>query len=1508
MIARLRPWARQRSGNSLACLLGRCALVLAIAGATGSRSSAADWPTYRHDVTRSGITSESLAWPLAECWTFQARHAPRPAWGDPKPGPVEDILELRRVHFDDAFQIVGGNGALYFGSSADHKAYCLDLATGAVRWTKSTGGPIRLAPTLSDGRVYVGSDDGYIYCWDAAQGGEIWRFRAAPEDRRLLGHGKLISLWPSRTSVLVDGGVAYFGAGIFPAEGVFLYGVDASSGKLLWRNDSTGENPQSRVSPQGYLVASPTTLYAPMGRVSPAAFRRADGQLVYETSFGKTVGGSYALLAGDHIYTGTEELVAFDQQSRDRFALFPGRRLIVGEDVYYLATGTELMALDRKQRSQLWKVPCPAADELILAGSVLIAGGADEVTAFEAQTGASLWHAGVDGAAKGLAVVDGRLLVSTDRGQITCFGPSAASRHGRRTQDAVQEPFAESPYRAMLAEAAETILATAGVRDGYCLVLGCETGQLAWELAQHSNLMVYVVAEDAEKADTVRQAIDATGMLGARICVEHIPAERLPYADYFANLIVSETAVVQGTLPRYAAEAARLLKPQGGVLMIGQPTNRAADVPELRDDTVRRWREAWTTAPAEVVRSQGAWLLSRRGPLAGAGNWTHQYGNPENTACSDDQRVKIPLGLLWFGSPGPGDMVNRHSRAAAPVSLDGRMFVQGENVIMAYDIYNGVQLWTRELAGAMRPNASHDSSNLSVGRHGLFVGVGPRCLQLDCATGETRAEFPVPASTGKAQRWGYVATAGERLYGSRAAATGVSDAVVAYDAGTREQAWIFESPGIAHNSITISDGSMFLVASPTAEEKQEVLGAEQQRVQQLPEAERKAAAETLAKTDVRAVVAVDLASGQLRWRRALDFTQCGPNVSAMCHQGVLVLFGVYLDGHYWKEFFAGQFAGRRIIALSAPDGSTLWSQPLGYRVRPLIVGDTLHVEPWALELRTGKHRQRINPITEQEENWQFARPGHHCGCPSASPNCLFFRSWNLGYYDLVGDYGTMHFGGQRPGCWINFMATGGLVVMPEASTGCMCDFPNMGTVAFQPTDQQKAWAWYSTSGPALPVKQLALNLGAPGDRRDSTGKLWLAYPRPSGSLVLSSRAEATFHTGGGFVRENSVYSPAAGTEDPWLFASTANGLKKLVVPLLAAGDGRATYRVRLGFLEPLESPTGRRVFDVQLQGRTVAEGLDIAHETGAAHRVVWKEFAGIEVHEALSVELAARQAAPDASAWPLLHAVEVEREQILGPGCTLPDFLLNDAEPTKTGDVVLVNLGDGAFQGQLILETPPSIRIEPSAMRLDLPAGSRNTLPLRATVQAGLQPGIHPIAVRLLRDDGAVELERSLQLEYLGGLTRVVFPVSEDTHVTQRYPDRNFGSASALLVDGGDQKMGDGHHSTALLKFVVQLPAKPVSVRLRIVNAGNPTGDAGRLCLAEGTWQEAKLTYANRPQIGRELAKLGRLAENQVLELQLPADSIQNGELTLAIDPTSTDGVDFLARESGTPPQLVVEY
>ncbi len=1271
--------------------LGRLALLAWIVATISSGAVAEDWPTYRHDAARSGITSEKVQTPLVECWVFKARHAPQPAWSDPKPEPVGgwyELTELRRNHFDDVFQPVVADGAVYFGSSADGKVYCLDAATGRIRWTASTGGPVRLAPAIVGPRVFVGSDDGYAYCLDAKDGSVRWKFHAAPEDRRVLGHGKMISLWPLRTGVLVDDGVAYFTAGIFPAEGVFLYAVDAETGKKVWCNDTCGEEPQSRISPQGYLLASDSQLYVPMGRVSPAAFDRRDGRLVHGSPwFIHDIGGTYALLADDYLFTGTEEIIAYDRQSlKNRFAWFAGRQLVVTRDLSYMMTDRRMTAIDRKTypeasrrrmaaRQEIrskksesakaklkkaeadmaacvkWQCPAECPDALILAHDVLVAGGKDRVVAVDAATGKKLWTGSVDGTAKGLAVAAGRLFVSTDKGMIHSFAPEGTPRHGPVTEPVKDNPYPNSPTVPMFRQAAETILNGTGIKRGFCLVLGIQTGELALELAKRSELTICAVSPDAEKVAAAQKALDAAGLHCNRVCVQQCPLDKVPYTDYFANLIVSETAMVGGQVPGNPAEMLRMTKPLGGVIMIGQPAQRPKSVKPLDPETLRKWLADSKLEGGQVVTQNGTWVKITRGALPGAGSWTHQYANVGNTACGDDQLVNAPLGVLWFGSPGPTRMPERHRRAAAPLSLDGRMFVQGDNTVMAYDAYNGLKLWGRDIPGAIRTSTSHTCGNLAVSRAGLFVAAGQKCLRLDPATGQTKATY----SHGDSGRWAYLACVGKLLYGSRDAGSNKSSRLFALDIETGQTRWAYDAKQIPNNSIAIGDGKLFFVTGGvTDDDRQKALDQHNAVVDKLPEPLRAKAKTAPDKADVRMVVALDATTGQPRWKKPVDLTNCGgfhaavprdyAMMSAMYNNGVLTLFGVYLDGHYWKQFFAGQFDTRRIVALSGGDGKLLWSRPVGFRVRPLIVGDTFHAEPWALDLQTGQQRTRTHPVTGKPDPWQFARPGHHCGCPAATPNCMFFRSYCLGYYDLVGDYGTMHFGAQRPGCWINFIPAAGLLLVPEASAGCMCPFPNICSIAFKPTKQNKAWAWYSAPGPMTPVKRLGLNFGAPGDRRDTAGNLWLGYPRPGGSLVLQFKLDTSFHPGGRFVGHNSVYTKIAAADNPWLFASEARGLSKCVVPLLGKGDEKALYRVRLALAAPAGDKPGRRVFDIKLQGKIVAENFDISQQAGGTSRAVFKQYDGIEVSDKLIVELVPKAEKPTAEQLPVLHAMEIIRQ------------------------------------------------------------------------------------------------------------------------------------------------------------------------------------------------------------------------------------------------------------------------
>ena len=69
-----------------------------------------------------------------------------------------------------------------------------------------------------------------------------------------------------------------------------------------------------------------------------------------------------------------------------------------------------------------WKRPCRYPYSLVLAGDVLFAGGADEVTAMATADGRTLWSGKVTGRALDLALSGGRVIVSTDQGTLHCFG------------------------------------------------------------------------------------------------------------------------------------------------------------------------------------------------------------------------------------------------------------------------------------------------------------------------------------------------------------------------------------------------------------------------------------------------------------------------------------------------------------------------------------------------------------------------------------------------------------------------------------------------------------------------------------------------------------------------------------------------------------------------------------------------------------------------------------------------------------------------------------------------------------------------------------------------------------------------------------------------------------------------------------------------------------------------------------------------------------------------------
>ncbi len=200
------------------------------------------WPTYRSDVRRSGY--QDLAAPSE----------PKVAWTTKLSSQITAP--------------VSADGLVLVAETDRHTLHALSTADGKSVWTFVADGRIDSPPTLSAGRCLFGTRSGFVYCLRATDGALIWRFRAAPQDRRVFAYEQLESAWPVHGSVLVretpqyrsharqsegldsipppsgDGGyegrsVAYFAAGRSARidGGIRIHALDVRKGELLHKAD-----------------------------------------------------------------------------------------------------------------------------------------------------------------------------------------------------------------------------------------------------------------------------------------------------------------------------------------------------------------------------------------------------------------------------------------------------------------------------------------------------------------------------------------------------------------------------------------------------------------------------------------------------------------------------------------------------------------------------------------------------------------------------------------------------------------------------------------------------------------------------------------------------------------------------------------------------------------------------------------------------------------------------------------------------------------------------------------------------------------------------------------------------------------------------------------------------------------------------------------------------------------------------------------------------------------------
>ncbi|MGA2501624.1 MAG: PQQ-binding-like beta-propeller repeat protein, partial [Tepidisphaeraceae bacterium] len=104
-----------------------------------------------------------------------------------------------------------------------------------VVWSFVADGRISAAPVVHEGKVCLGSHDGWVSCLDLRDGRVLWRFLAAPNHRKIVAYGQLESSWPVY-GVVVHDGLFAVSAGRHPEldGGIYFYGLDPATGQARW--------------------------------------------------------------------------------------------------------------------------------------------------------------------------------------------------------------------------------------------------------------------------------------------------------------------------------------------------------------------------------------------------------------------------------------------------------------------------------------------------------------------------------------------------------------------------------------------------------------------------------------------------------------------------------------------------------------------------------------------------------------------------------------------------------------------------------------------------------------------------------------------------------------------------------------------------------------------------------------------------------------------------------------------------------------------------------------------------------------------------------------------------------------------------------------------------------------------------------------------------------------------------------------------------------------------------
>ena len=213
------------------------------------------------------------------------------------------------------------NGLVLIGGGFTFRAF--DAVTGEPRWEVPLQYGGQASPMVHEGKVFVGSQQGWMYGLDAQRGTSLWR---VPTEGIVFG------------SVALDGSSLVYGTD----EGI-LYNVSPDTGRVTWRAKVDGAIFASPVIADGLV-------YIPTQAGNTAAFDLVSGELRWTADFGSA--HAMAVANGVVVQAGTDGGIrGLDSQTGTLLWLYPTTTRVstapsIAGNMVLVGSGESLLGID----------------------------------------------------------------------------------------------------------------------------------------------------------------------------------------------------------------------------------------------------------------------------------------------------------------------------------------------------------------------------------------------------------------------------------------------------------------------------------------------------------------------------------------------------------------------------------------------------------------------------------------------------------------------------------------------------------------------------------------------------------------------------------------------------------------------------------------------------------------------------------------------------------------------------------------------------------------------------------------------------------------------------------------------------------------------------------------------------------------------------------------------------------------------------------------------------------